>query len=160
MGGVDLADMLISLYRTRINTKKRWYLKLIFHCIDISKINAWLLYRSHCTQFKMPKNKQLSLRRFISQVATALNLKDKDSGKKIGRPKRSLSPANTLGRKPSNPKPICDIRYDGFCHRPEINKKRGRCRICNKTCSFACSKCKIKLCLNKDRNCYKDFHVR
>ncbi|XP_065654966.1 uncharacterized protein LOC136081566 [Hydra vulgaris] len=26
MGGVDLADMLISLHRTRINTKKRWYL--------------------------------------------------------------------------------------------------------------------------------------
>nr|XP_047143108.1 piggyBac transposable element-derived protein 3-like [Hydra vulgaris] len=30
MGGVDLADMLISLYRTPIKTK-RWYLKVIFH---------------------------------------------------------------------------------------------------------------------------------
>ena len=35
MGGVDLADMLISLYCTPIKTK-RWYLKLIFHCVDIS----------------------------------------------------------------------------------------------------------------------------
>ena len=43
MGGVDLADMLISLYRTNIKSK-RWYLKVIFHCIDIAKVNGWLLY--------------------------------------------------------------------------------------------------------------------
>ena len=46
MGGVDLADMLISLYRTHIKTK-RWYLKVLFHCVDIAKINEWLLYRRH-----------------------------------------------------------------------------------------------------------------
>jgi hypothetical protein len=43
MGGVDLADMLISLYRTKIKSK-RWYLKVLFHCVDIAKVNAWLLY--------------------------------------------------------------------------------------------------------------------
>ena len=37
MGGVDLADMLIELYRTKIVTRKLWYLKLIFHC-DIFSI--------------------------------------------------------------------------------------------------------------------------
>ena len=44
MGGVDLSDMLISLYRTSFKTK-RWYLKLLFHCVDIAKVNSWLLYR-------------------------------------------------------------------------------------------------------------------
>jgi len=44
MGGVDLSDMLISLYRTRIKAR-RWYLKLLFHCVDITKVNEWLLYR-------------------------------------------------------------------------------------------------------------------
>ena len=39
MGGVDLADMLISVYRTHFKTK-RWYLKILLHCVDISKINA------------------------------------------------------------------------------------------------------------------------
>ena len=48
MGGVDLADMLIALYRTKIMTKKRWYLKIIFHIVDICKVNGWLLYRRHC----------------------------------------------------------------------------------------------------------------
>ena len=54
MGGVDLSDMLISLYRTLIKTK-RWYLKVLFHCIDIAKVNAWLIYRHHCSQLKLSK---------------------------------------------------------------------------------------------------------
>ena len=43
MGGVDLSDMLIALYRTLIKTK-RWYFKILFHCVDIAKVNAWLIY--------------------------------------------------------------------------------------------------------------------
>ena len=31
MGGLDLNDMLISLYRVDIQTRKRWYLKIILH---------------------------------------------------------------------------------------------------------------------------------
>ena len=54
VGGVDLSDMLISLYRTPIKTK-RWYLKVLFHCIDIAKVNAWLIYRHHCNQLKVSK---------------------------------------------------------------------------------------------------------
>ena len=46
MGGVDLVDMLISVYCTNIKAKQ-WYLKVVFHCLDIAKINAWLLYRRH-----------------------------------------------------------------------------------------------------------------
>ena len=37
MGGVDLSDMLIYLYRTPIKTKS-WYLKVLFHCVDIAKV--------------------------------------------------------------------------------------------------------------------------
>ena len=48
MGGVDLADMLISLYRTKIITKKCWYLRIIFNIVDICKVSGWLLYRRHC----------------------------------------------------------------------------------------------------------------
>ena len=39
MGGVDLSDTLISLYRTKFKTK-HWYLKIMAHCIDICKVNA------------------------------------------------------------------------------------------------------------------------
>lgn len=43
MGGVDLADMLISLYRTPLKTR-RWYLGIFAQLIDICVNNGWLLY--------------------------------------------------------------------------------------------------------------------
>ena len=49
MGGVDLADMLIALYRIRMKTR-RWYIKIFWHMIDICKVNAWNLYRRRCNQ--------------------------------------------------------------------------------------------------------------
>ena len=57
MGGVDLVDMLVALYRAEIMTK-RWYLILIFHAIDIAKVNAWLMYRRYCNHLGiLEKNK-------------------------------------------------------------------------------------------------------
>ena len=60
MGGVDLCDILISLYRTNIKTKG-WYIKILFHCVDISKVYTWNLYRRHCIQLRKPKKSQLTL---------------------------------------------------------------------------------------------------
>ena len=39
MGGVDLADMLIALYRIPSKTR-RWYIKIFWHLVDIAKVNA------------------------------------------------------------------------------------------------------------------------
>ena len=50
MEGVDLHDILIALHRTKIMIKKRWYLKLIFHMVDMCKVNGWLLYRGFYNQ--------------------------------------------------------------------------------------------------------------
>ena len=55
MGVVDLADMLIALYRTTIMSKKRWCLKLIFDALDICKVNGWVFYRRLCDQLAFPK---------------------------------------------------------------------------------------------------------
>ena len=60
MGGVDLADMFISLYRTPYKCK-RWYLRVLFYCVDICKVNAWVLYRRQCWQKGIPKKKQMAL---------------------------------------------------------------------------------------------------
>ena len=57
MGGIDLSDMLILPYRTKIKTK-RSYLKVLFHCVDIGKVDAWFLYRRHCNQLNVPKEKR------------------------------------------------------------------------------------------------------
>ena len=54
MSGADLIDMLLSLYRINVRSQK-YYIKIIFHLIDLSLINAWLLYRRHCAQLNIQK---------------------------------------------------------------------------------------------------------
>lgn len=46
MGGVDLSDMLISLYRIPFKSR-RWYLNIFSQLVDICINNGWLLYRKH-----------------------------------------------------------------------------------------------------------------
>ena len=38
MGGVEVADMFIALYRSSIKTH-RWYLKVLSNCVDIFNVN-------------------------------------------------------------------------------------------------------------------------
>ena len=76
MGGVDLCDMLISLYRTNIKTK-RWYIKILFYCIDICKVNGWLIARRHCNQLNIAKINQLTLLQLTTQIASSLSYAEK-----------------------------------------------------------------------------------
>ena len=71
MGGVDLVDMLIALYRAPMKTK-RWYIKVLVHCVDACKVNACLIYRRYATQLSIPKRKQLTLVQFTTKIADGL----------------------------------------------------------------------------------------
>ena len=44
MVGVDKADMLLSLYRTKYRLRK-WYHRLAFHLLSLAVINSWTIYR-------------------------------------------------------------------------------------------------------------------
>lgn len=44
MGGVDLADRLISYYRINIRTKK-WPTRVFWHMVDVALCNSWVLYK-------------------------------------------------------------------------------------------------------------------
>ena len=151
MGGVDLADMLISLYRIPMKTK-RWYLRVLVHCMDICKINAWLLYRRHANQLNISQRSQLNLLQFSSQIANALIMKSKRVDRPIGRPIKKLSTnsdlTETRGRKVQVPTPQNDIRYDEFGHWPNPQTNKNKCRLWKKTVRISCLKCKVFLCLS------------
>lgn len=51
IGGVDLANMLISLYRTPFKIR-RCYISIFAQLLDICINNAWLSYRNDCTKIK------------------------------------------------------------------------------------------------------------
>ena len=154
---VNLNYMLISLYREDIQTRKRWYLKIITHLVTISNVNGWLLHMRHMKQLAVPNKKQLTLLQFAKGVADALLLAGKAPIKAPSRPKkRSLSPTSTA--KLMVAKPIADVRYDGTHHWPDFEEKRNRCRVCSMLTSVKFGKCQMHLCFQEDRNCFKQFY--
>ena len=169
MGGVDLADMLISLYRIPIKTR-RWYLYIFWHLVDIAKVNAWLLYRRHCDALSIPKRQRMSLLSFIASIAEAMINANKvqpvAATPKPGRPKKRSScgegdaKSPKVGRKATVALPCKETQYDQISHWPQPAKeRRGRCRHCKDGYStIYCSKCKICLCLRDGRNCFVEYH--
>lgn len=169
MGGVDLADMLISLYRIVVKTR-RWYIKIFWHCVDICKVNAWVLYRRHCMEQGIVRKHQKSLLKFSLEVADALILENKaaPSAGNVGKPGRPPKRKSVevvcdskLGRKPVTPCPNNSIRTDQFGHWPVFKEgEKGRCRKCKTGYSRVfCCKCHVCLCLTSQRNCFMEYHT-
>ena len=84
MGEVDLADQLIALYRISFHVRK-YYHKLMFHLLDMSIANAWLLYRRDAKKLLLSINKQQSLLQFKISIVDSLLKVGKCDYKKRGR---------------------------------------------------------------------------
>ena len=159
MGGVDLCDMLLALYRICQRSVK-YYMHIFYYCLGVSVANGWLLYRRQSEQKEINKKHQLTLLKFKAQVANSLLQSGKSMVIKRGRP--SLQEDNfksKRGRHPSIPTPSADMRKDKIGHFPCFADKQQRCHHCKTGyASIQCSKCKVHLCLVKKRNCFTDFH--
>ena len=156
MGGVDLADMLISLYRIKVKAS-RWYVKVFWHLLDISKVNAWNLYRCHFAQYEKARQQTLCLLNFCTALENALKHANKPVHvNRAGRPSKRPSCINskkTHSKCASVPTPCLDIRYYQTGHWLEPVDKKDLAVVCAKHIQEQSS-----LCLLKDRNCFKDFH--
>lgn len=67
MGGVDLSDMLIALYRTPFRSH-RWYLIIFAQLLDICLLNAWLVYRRDMESKKAEQEEKLKKRKLDEQI--------------------------------------------------------------------------------------------
>ena len=168
MGGVDLADMLISLYRTPYKTR-RWYLRVVVHLLDICKVNAWLLYRRYTTQLKIPVCQQMKLAEFTSKIANAQFI--------------GVNPQTDLQVDQSSVCPKTEHKNVVRCQTQRLRKimfvltrfdigrsvfkKRHVQRACKMTSHVKCMKCSrshgnengsVYLCLESDCNCFYDYH--
>lgn len=152
MGGVDLADMLIALYRTEMKSR-RWYLSIFSQLLDICVNNAWLMYRRDNSRKGIKKVKPL--KEFRLEIYRALL----DKGRNVDKTTiKDLNPDAKI-KKPKRPRPVDDIKYDNIDHFPEHGTEYGRCAYCKKgfTTVF-CLKCKVRLCFVKGRNCHFNYH--
>ena len=171
MGGVDKLDGLISYYRTKGRTKK-WPLRAIYHFLDFALANSWLEYRD--VEILNGNRRFHDLLSFRTEVADALLKARLDpppiTQSSVGRPRSapadpepSACHQGHSGPSPKRSRPNSDVRFDGFCHFPcAIDGLGQRCKNegCQGRSRIKCEKCNVFLCLTKDRNCFKRFHVK
>lgn len=162
MGGVDLLDALVSYYRIFIKSRK-YYHRLFFHMVDLVIVTCWLLYRRDCDSLEIPPRKQNDLLEFKSRIAEGLCKQGKDMArKKRGRPSGSMEAALQMKKRrgPAKPVPDQSTRTDGVGHWPSVTDARQRCKKpnCKGQTVFICTKCNLHLCLNKNSNCFREFH--
>lgn len=155
MGGIDLHDMLVELYRVNIRVR-RYYLRIVYHLLDMCVVNSWLLYRRHCEQLN---EKTMSLLKFKLEISHALLQCGKVQTPKRGRPLSNTPPSKK--KRTFNPRPTNDVRYDETGHWPIRVIKKQRCKNCI-TCysTTKCDKCKLHLCYNLKNNCFLNYHKK
>ncbi|XP_061378889.1 piggyBac transposable element-derived protein 2-like [Danaus plexippus] len=107
MGGVDLADMLISLYRTPFKSH-RWYLGIFSQLVDMCINNAWLLHRRD--------GKKTSLKDFRFELFDGLS-----KSNRIGTNQNVTDDIgeNLKIHKPVSVRPTDSVRFDNTGHLPE-----------------------------------------
>jgi hypothetical protein len=158
IGGVDLMDSLIALYRTDIRSKK-WYLKIFFHLLDLAVVNSWLLHPRDCDYFEIKKKNQLPLLQFKSHLCSVL-LASNDQIKNKGRPRLSEIENEIVKKQRRGSTAIVlpkEVRLD---QRPVISEKKGRCKKpgCCNTSKVMCDKCKVALCFTTTNICFFEWH--
>lgn len=126
MGGVDLCDMLMALYRIKLRSTK-YYMHIVYYYISLSVVNGWLLYRRHCMQNNLTAKDHMSLLNFQSAVSNALMLVGKQINSKRGRPLNTTTPPPKEPKSHAIPTPQNDVRCDGVGHSvPEFSHKQQR----------------------------------
>ena len=146
MGGVDLADILIALYRILLKSK-RWYIKVFWNLVDIAKVNGWIFLMR--ISWKSYKSKQDCCQHFqsLTKKKEKWCCMERGGGWKGGGGGAAIAI------------PCHDVRYDGVGHWPVANSNKSPCRKCQKYCGMVCEKRNYYSCLLDDTNCFKLFHT-
>lgn len=164
MGGVDLMDSFIGRYRIRIKSRK-WTTRLFYHLLDMTVINAWVLYKKvNTVKGKLQKN-IMKLADFRTELADTLCRYQSHSKNKRGRPSTNSRQDTTVTSK--RPRtgvqvlPSTDVRCDCIGHEKIFMDSRNKCKFnnCRKLTSWFCKKCKVSLCDNKNNQCFALFHA-
>lgn len=140
MGGVDMLDKQVSLYRIRIRSKKWWW-PLFTQLLDICVVNTWRLY-----QIANPQE-NISLLDVRRKIVMAYLSKTT-----LSTPRRS-GPQKTVlfGGRVS-----LDVRFDGNGHLVLPITTQRRCALCGKKTKRICKKCDIPL----HDVCFAPFHTK
>lgn len=163
MGGIDLADRMISYCPMRARTKK-WTVRTILHFADMAVSNAWLQYRIDLQERNVQEKLIKQLRAFKMCLGEKLIIEGqhRENDNISSEEDPQIQEPMKRRKQGFTPLPPEYKRKKSAIHLPEIQKLKvfQKCRLpgCKKLCRAKCVECKIFLCLNADRNCFMDFH--
>ncbi|XP_068086621.1 piggyBac transposable element-derived protein 3-like [Anabrus simplex] len=161
MGGVDLLDSIMARYRIIMRTKK-WYIKLFYHFLDVTIVNAWILHRRVAAQLGIQNT--MTLAAFREDLALSLCQVGLSITPKRGRPSFEVEGDLVKKRKKSSAAvyPPQPVRQDRLEHWPIHKDTRQRCKFpsCKGKTLIFCEKCDVTLCITNKKNCFKDFHLK
>ncbi|XP_065300179.1 uncharacterized protein [Dermacentor albipictus] len=159
MGGDDLLNSLISIYRPYLRSKI-YYFNVFLPILDLTAVNAWLLYKRNVMKKRGQYSERLlPLAEFKMDLAASLCKAGKTALKKQGRPSNeSVEQASDQKKKrgPSAPTPTQDVRLDQVGHWVLWSKKRQGCKLpgCTGICMSYYVKCGVHLCSKNKSNCF------
>lgn len=147
-GGVDVVDKLVSGYRTK-RKHNRWSLCLFEHMLDISALNAYIIYTEIFPEWN--RGKKYKRRLFLEELAAALCKAHIERRRRL--PTNHHAAVNLIRSIRGDPLPS-NSTYEavlvGLEHAPTCNK-RARCYKCANTKnsnkhSTRCDKCAKYVC--------------
>lgn len=150
MGGVDLSDQLLKCYEIMRKSKK-WWRTLFFHFIDVAIVNSFLIYKAIGGELNQKMFRLNLAKSLITASEMQVNLSPGP-----GRPQKSNVRAEHC------PVAISDEKLDQKATKASLGRKN--CKLCydldkkQMKTLWQCSKCKIPLCLQLDRNCFQKWH--
>lgn len=139
MGGVDRMDWSINKYRVKIRGK-RWYFPLFTNLVDMTLVNAHILYCMAGHKITL-----LEFRRSIAR--TYLSLASLSDPRNSGRPALP---------KPSKKRVLSTVRFDPIGHFIERTSdgKQRKCGVCKSNVRKQCAKCNVGLHVD----CIQEWH--
>ena len=141
MGGVDKSDQFVLYYGFAHRTRK-WYRRVFFHMLDLSIVNAYILYMKISTSER--KMTQLDFR-----ISVARSLMDG----------HVRTPLHT--RKPELPLRLTERPFIEPIPKTTEHGGRPNCHVCSKKkrkqTSYQCKVCKTPLCLYP---CFEVYHTQ
>lgn len=143
--GIDLMNRLIRRFQINMKTRKRTN-QLFHHLIDVSCVNAFILYKRATNDNKMDQAS------FLSKISEFL-CHSQTNDRKF----HSQTKSKTLY-------PVDDSRYDRFDHWCKFLKRSWK-KMCKRTgCKSEtqayCTKCELNLCNSSSKDCFIQFHTR
>ncbi|XP_047103911.1 piggyBac transposable element-derived protein 3-like [Schistocerca piceifrons] len=144
MGGIYLLDKQISLYRTRIRSKKWWW-PLFTQMIYICVVNTWRAYQI------ANSNEKLLLLDVRQRIVMFFLSKKKGSVPKQRRPQGTTrADSKLMGGWVST-----DVRLDPGNHFFVPSKTQKRCAYCKEKTTKICDRCNVGV----HDKCFASFHT-